>query len=96
MESRESGFGGLWIGSVVKGSFDWAETVGTLECCFPTKSRFGKSYFEISLSISINDSVNTSSALWESWNVGDFKLSYIVYSDVKGNKSALTSPMISS
>ena len=94
MESRESGLGGLWVGSVVKESFGWVETVGIVECCFPSKSRFGKSNFEISLSISINVSANTSFALWGSWNVGDFKLSCIVDSDLKGNKSALTSPMI--
>ena len=92
MESRESGLGGLWVGSVVKESFGWVETVGTVECCFPSMSRFGKSNFEISLSILINISANTSFALWGSWNVGDFKLSCIVDSDLKGNKSALTSP----
>ena len=92
MESRESGLGGLWVGSMVKESFGWVETVGTVECCFPSKSRFGKSNFEISLSISINVSANTSFAFWGSWNVGDFKLSCIVDSDLKGNKSALTSP----
>ena len=92
MESRESGLGGLWVGSMVKESFGWVETVGTVECCFPSKSRFGKSNFEISLSISVNVFANTSFALWGSWNVGGFKLSCIVDSDLKGNKFALTSP----